>query len=104
LSWSAACSISINGYLYDLTSILRGPVRPQCQAKLGHSRDHDPTANSWWWGAPWSIVLALRSPMRFFAGNTHMSHHVGHHADRLGERVGLTEGSTVVIDRGHGVV
>jgi transposase len=87
-------------YLYDLTSTyFEGQCAGNAKAKLGHSRDHRSDCKQ--------LVVGLvvdrdgfAITHEIFAGNTQDRTTLATMLDRLGERVGLTEGSTVVIDRG----
>jgi transposase len=87
-------------YLYDLTSTyFEGECAGNAKAKRGHSRDHRPDCKQ--------LVMGLvvdrdgfAITHEIFAGNTQDHTTLAAMLDRLGERVGLTEGATVVIDRG----
>jgi transposase len=87
-------------YLYDLTSTyFEGQCARNGKAKRGHSRDHRSDCKQ--------LVVGLvvdrdgfAITHEIFAGNTQDRTTLATMLDRLGERVGLTEGSTVVIDRG----
>ncbi|MGH7121893.1 MAG: IS1634 family transposase [Acetobacteraceae bacterium] len=87
-------------YLYDLTSTyFEGACAGNAKAKRGHSRDHRPDCKQ--------LVIGLMVDRdgfaithEIFAGNTQDRTTFAAMLDRLAARVGLTEGATVVIDRG----
>jgi transposase len=87
-------------YLYDLTSTyFEGQARQNPKAKRGYSRDHRPDCQQVVVG----LVIGREGfPIahEIFAGNTQDRQTLGRMLDLLKDRVGLSEGSTVVVDRG----
>lgn len=87
-------------YLYDLTSTyFEGLCARNAKAKRGHSRDHRGDCKQLVVG----LVLnrdGFAITHEIFVGNAQDRTTLAAMLDRLGERVGITEGSTVVIDRG----
>ena len=87
-------------YLYDLTSTyFEGLAAANGKAKRGHSRDHRPDCKQ--------VVIGLvvnrdGFPIahEVFAGNTQDRTTLATMLDLLKTRIGLSEGSTVVVDRG----
>jgi hypothetical protein len=87
-------------YLYDLTSTyFEGQAAQNPKAKRGYSRDHRPDCKQVVVG----LVIGREGfPLahEIFAGNTQDRRSLGRMLDLLKDRVGLSEGSTVVVDRG----
>jgi transposase len=87
-------------YLYDLTSTyFEGACARNPKAKRGYSRDHRPDCKQ--------VIVALvinrdgfAIAHEVFAGNTQDRATLATMLDVLSERAGLTEGATVVVDRG----
>jgi transposase len=87
-------------YLYDLTSTyFEGQASQNPKAKRGYSRDHRPDCQQVVVG----LVIGREGfPLahEIFAGNTQDRKTLGRILDLLKDRVGLSEGATVVVDRG----
>jgi transposase len=87
-------------YLYDLTSTyFEGQAPQNPKAQRGYSRDHRPDCKQVVVG----LVIGREGfPLahEIFAGNTQDRKTLGRILDLLKDRVGLSEGSTVVVDRG----
>jgi transposase len=87
-------------YLYDLTSTyFEGQAAQNPKARRGYSRDHRPDCKQVVVG----LVIGREGfPLahEIFAGNTQDRRTLGRMLDLLKDRVGLSEGSTVVVDRG----
>jgi transposase len=87
-------------YLYDLTSTyFEGQAARNPKAKRGYSRDHRPDCQQVVVG----LVIGREGfPLahEIFAGDTQDRETLGRMLDLLKGRVGLTEGSTVGVDRG----
>jgi transposase len=87
-------------YLYDLTSTdFEGQALHNPKARRGYSRDHRPDCKQVVVG----LVIGREGfPLahEIFAGNTQDRTTLGRMLDLLKDRVGLSEGSTVVVDRG----
>ncbi len=87
-------------YFYDLTSTyFEGLAANNAKAQRGYSRDHRPDCKQ--------IVVGLvvnrdGFPIthELFAGNTQDRTTLATMLDRLRDRIGLTEGATIVLDRG----
>jgi transposase len=87
-------------YLYDLSSTyFEGVCAANEKAKRGYSRDHRPDCKQVVVGL---VVNRDGFPIthEIFAGNTQDRSTLVTMLDRLRERVGLSEGATVVLDRG----
>src|ERR1700731_4706512 len=93
-------NLDITIYLYDLTSTyFEGQCARNPKAKRGYSRDHRPDCKQ--------VVVALvinrdgfSITHEVFAGNTQDRATLATMLDLLTARAGLTEGATVVVDRG----
>jgi transposase len=87
-------------YLYDLTSTyFEGQAAQNPKARRGYSRDHRPDCKQVVVG----LVIGREGfPLahEIFAGNTQDRRTLGRMLDLLKDRVGMSEGSTVVVDRG----
>ena len=93
-------NLDVTIYLYDLTSTyFEGACARNPKAKRGYSRDHRPDCKQ--------VVVALvinrdgfAITHEVFAGNTQDRATLATMLDVLTARAGLTEGATVVVDRG----
>jgi len=93
-------NLDVTIYLYDLTSTyFEGACARNPKAKRGYSRDHRPDCKQ--------VVVALvinrdgfAITHEVFAGNTQDCSTLATMLDLLAERAGLTQGATVVVDRG----